>query len=120
MTTPYDSGNIFAKILRREIPTEFLYEDDYAVAFRDIHPNAPTHVLVLPKGDYLDYEDFTGRATDDEIAGFFRAVRRTARTLGVEASFRLITNNGAGAGQSVFHFHMHILAGKKRHALLPE
>lgn len=116
----YDDGNIFAKILRGEIPANKLYEDEHAFAFPDIAPNAPTHVLVIPKGAYADYADFTTRATDAEIAGFFRAVRNVAAQLGVEANFRLITNNGAGVGQSVFHFHMHILAGKKMHALLPE
>lgn len=116
----YDDGNIFAKILRGEIPANRLYEDAYALAFPDIAPAAPTHVLVIPKGHYTDYADFTARASDAEIAGFFRAVRAVAAQLGVEGDFRLITNNGAGAGQSVFHFHMHILAGKTMHALLPE
>lgn len=119
-TMPYDTTNIFAKIIRGEIPTQTIYEDDYAIAFPDIAPNAPTHVLVLPKGAYRDYEDFTARASDAEIAGFFRAVRTIAQELGVAAHFRLITNNGAGAGQSVFHFHVHLLAGKKMGALLPE
>ena len=117
---PYDSGNIFAKILRGEIPAHTLYEDEYALAFPDVSPSAPTHVLVIPKGAYRDLEDFTARAGDAEIAGFFRAVRTVAQELGVAAHFRLITNNGAGAGQTVHHFHVHILAGKKMGALLPE
>lgn len=117
---PYDSQNIFAKIIRGEVPATRIYEDEYALAIPDIAPSAPTHVLVLPKGSYRDFEDFTARASDAEIAGFFHAVRTVAQELGVAAHFRLITNNGAGAGQSVFHFHVHILAGKKMSKLLPE
>ena len=109
----YDNTNVFAKILRGEIPTKKIYEDDYAVAFPDIHPDAPTHVLVLPTGDYINYADFTTRASEEQIVGFFKAVRIVAEQLGVADNFRLITNNGEGAGQSVFHFHVHILAGKK-------
>lgn len=116
----YDRSNIFAKILRREIPATLVYEDDHAIAFPDIAPNAPTHVLVLPKGEYTDYTDFTTRADERAIAGFFKAVRIVAQQLGVEADFRLITNNGAGAGQSVFHFHVHLLAGKTMHRLLAD
>lgn len=117
---PYDSQNIFAKILRGEVPANRIYEDEFAIAIPDIAPNAPTHVLVIPKGAYRDYEDFVARAGDAQIAGFFRAVRTVAQELGVAAHFRLITNNGAGAGQSVFHFHVHVLAGKKMTALLPD
>lgn len=116
----YDANNIFAKILRGEIPTKKLYEDDYAVAFPDIAPSAPTHVLVVPTGEYASYADFTQRATDNEIMGFFKAVRIVTEQLGVAENFRLITNNGEGAGQSVHHFHMHILAGKRMHALLAD
>ncbi len=116
----YDNQNIFAKILRGEIPAQKLYEDEFAVAFPDIAPNAPTHILVVPKNAYRDYDDFVSRAGDAEIAGFFRAVRIVAQEQGVAEHFRLITNNGASAGQSVFHFHVHILAGKKMSALLPE
>ncbi len=117
---PYDSSNIFAKILRGDIPTNRIYEDEFALAFPDIAPNAPTHVLVIPKNPYRDFEDFTARASEHEIAGFFRAVRTVAQELGVAAHFRMISNNGAGAGQTVFHFHVHVLAGKKMGALLPE
>lgn len=115
----YDPQNIFARIIRGEVPATRLYEDEYALAIPDIEPNAPTHVLIMPKGAYRDFEDFTARAGDAEIAGFFRAVRTVAQELGVAAHFRLITNNGASAGQSVFHFHVHLLAGKKMSALLP-
>lgn len=116
----YDTSNVFAKILRGEIPTKRIYEDDWALAFPDIAPSAPTHVLVVPKGAYASYADFTGRASDGEIIGFFKAVRIVAEQLGVADNFRLITNNGEGAGQSVHHFHVHILAGKRMHALLAD
>jgi diadenosine tetraphosphate (Ap4A) HIT family hydrolase len=115
----YDSNNIFAKILRGEIPAKKLYEDQFAVAFPDISPSAPTHVLVIPKGNYQRYDDFIANATDAEIAGFFKAVRSVAAQLGVDA-YRLITNNGESVGQSVHHFHVHILGGKKISALLPQ
>ncbi|PZP86509.1 MAG: histidine triad nucleotide-binding protein [Azospirillum brasilense] len=114
----YDTNNVFAKILRGEIPAKTLYEDDYAVAFPDIAPSAPTHVLVIPKGAYTHYDDFLNRAGDAQIVGFFKAVRAVAQQLGVH-EYRLITNNGESAGQSVHHFHVHILAGKKLGGLLP-
>jgi len=114
----YETNNIFAKILRGEIPTQRLYEDDFALAFPDIAPNAPTHVLVIPKGPYARYDDFIALASNAQIVGFFRAVRTVAAQLGA-SDYRLITNNGEGAGQSVQHFHAHILAGKKLGALLP-
>lgn len=114
----YDRSNVFAKILRGEIPATKLYEDDYAVAFPDIAPSAPTHVLVIPKGEYTHYDDFLNRAADAQILGFFKAVRTVAKQVGA-VDYRLITNNGAQAGQSVPHFHVHILAGKELGALLP-
>ena len=114
----YDPNNVFAKILRGEIPSKKVYEDAFAYAFHDIAPNAPVHVLVIPKGAYRDYDAFLREATADEIVGFFHAVREVAVQLGVADAFRLITNNGAKAGQSVDHFHVHILAGKPMGALL--
>jgi histidine triad (HIT) family protein len=107
----YDTDNVFAKILRGEIPATKLYEDEHAVAFPDIAPNAPTHVLVIPKGDFARYDDFIAQASDAQIAGFFKAVRAVAQQLGV-GEYRLITNNGASVGQSVHHFHVHLLGGK--------
>ena len=115
----YDTSNIFAKILRGEIPCAKVFENDYALAFHDIAPAAPTHVLVLPRGAYMSYDDFMAQATEAEITGFFRAVRAVANQLGVADAFRLITNNGTRAGQSVHHFHMHILAGREMDGLLP-
>ena len=109
----YDDSNIFAKILRGEIPCDKVYEDDHALAFRDINPQTPTHVLVVPKGSYVSSDDFAEKASDREIAGFFRAVGRIARDLGaVDAGYRILANHGPDAHQEVPHFHMHLFAGK--------
>jgi len=109
----YDNENIFAKILRGEIPCDKVYEDDHALAFRDINPQAPVHVLVIPKGAYINTDDFSAKASDAEIAGYFRAVGYVARELGVVgAGFRTLANNGSDARQEVPHFHTHILAGR--------
>ncbi len=109
---PYDDQNIFAKILRGEIPNRTVYADDFALAFHDIAPQAPVHVLVIPKGAYVSAVDFAARATDGEIAGFWRAVGRVAASLGLEQEgYRLLTNHGTHAGQEVPHFHVHIFGG---------
>jgi diadenosine tetraphosphate (Ap4A) HIT family hydrolase len=109
----YDSTNIFAKILRGEIPCKNVYEDDYALAFHDIRPQAPTHVLVIPKGAYVSHEDFAARASDAEIAGFERAVGKVAQMVGVTTGgYRLISNCGANAHQEVPHYHVHIMGGR--------
>ncbi len=109
----YDDQNIFAKILRGEIRCDKVDEDEFALAFNDINPQAPVHVLVIPKGPYRDADDFTTNASDTEIAGFFRAVGRIARNLGVvDAGYRALTNCGPDAHQEVAHFHVHIFAGK--------
>lgn len=115
----YDANNVFAKILRGEIPAKKIFENEYALAFPDVAPNAPTHVLVIPKGAYTRYEDFLSRASDAEISGFFKAVREVAAQLGVN-DYRLITNNGEGVGQTVHHFHVHILGGKKLSKLVAD
>lgn len=115
----YDSNNVFAKILRGEIPAKKLYEDEFALAFPDIAPNAPTHVLVIPKTNYERIDDFLAKAPDDEIVGFFKAVRTVAKELGVD-NYRIISNNGEAVGQTVHHFHVHILAGKKLGKLLAD
>lgn len=109
----YDDTNIFARILRGEIPCDKVYEDTYALAFRDIHPLAPTHVLVIPKGPYVSLDDFTARASAEEVGGFFKAVAETARRLGiVDGGYRLLANNGRHAHQEVMHFHVHLFAGR--------
>jgi len=109
----YDQNNIFAKILRGEIPCDKVYEDAHVLAFNDINPQAPTHVLVIPKGAYVSFDDFSRDAPDEEIAGFFRAAGKIARDLGaVDPGYRILANNGPDAHQEVPHFHLHIFAGK--------
>lgn len=109
---PYDDQNIFARILRGEIPNKTVYEDAHVLAFHDIAPQAPVHVLVIPKGAYVSAADFAARASEAEIAGFWRAVGEVARTLGLEAEgYRLLTNHGLNAGQEVPHFHVHVFGG---------
>ncbi|PTS78148.1 histidine triad nucleotide-binding protein [Sphingomonas sp. HMWF008] len=113
-TLPYDDQNIFAKILRGEIPATRLYEDDFALAFPDINPQAPKHILVIPKGAYVSWDDFSARASEAEIAGFVRAVGTVAREAGlVESGYRLLANTGPDSHQEVPHLHVHILAGRK-------
>ncbi|MET3711261.1 diadenosine tetraphosphate (Ap4A) HIT family hydrolase [Sphingomonas trueperi] len=112
-TQPYDDQNIFAKILRGEIPAKTVYDDDYAVAFHDIAPQAPHHILVIPRGRYVSWDDFSANASDEEIAGFVRAVGAVARAAGVvESGYRLLANVGLDAGQEVPHLHVHIFAGQ--------
>jgi len=108
----YDENNIFARILRGEIPCQKLYEDEFALAFPDIMPQAPIHVLVIPKGKYLSITDFGATASPAEITGFFRAVSHVAKQVGVaEPGFRLISNAGPHSQQGVPHFHVHIIGG---------
>src|SRR5579862_6602445 len=108
-TLPYDDQNIFAKILRGEIPSSAVYEDDWAFAFHDINPQMPVHILVVPKGAYVSWDDFSARAAPDEIAGFVRAVGHVAREAGlVELGYRLLANTGPHGGQEVPHLHVHI------------
>jgi len=112
-TLPYDDQNIFAKILRGEIPSRRVYEDEWAVAFHDIVPQAPTHLLVIPRGAYVSWDDFSERASADEIAGFVRAVGRVARDHGLVApGYRLLANVGGDAGQEVAHLHVHLFGGQ--------
>lgn len=112
-TLPYDPQNIFAKILRGEIPCKRVYEDEWALAFHDINPQAPEHVLVIPKGAYVSWDDFSAHASEAEIAGLVRAVGRVARELGlVTPGYRLLANVGIDAHQEVPHLHVHIFGGK--------
>lgn len=112
-TQPYDPNNIFAKILRGEIPCNKVYEDGHALAFHDIAPQAPQHILVIPKGAYVSWDDFSARAPDAEIAGFVRAVGQVARDAGMVAEgYRLLANIGIQSGQEVPHLHVHIFAGR--------
>ncbi|MDZ4306329.1 histidine triad nucleotide-binding protein [Allopontixanthobacter sp.] len=112
-TQPYDDENIFAKILRGEIPSSKVYEDEWAYAFSDINPQAKLHILVIPKGRYVSWDDFSATAPAEEIAGFVRAVGQIARTHGlVEPGFRLLANVGAHGGQEVPHLHVHLFGGE--------
>ena len=109
----YDNDNIFAKILRGDIPCDKVFEDEWALAFNDIAPQAPVHVLVIPKGAYVSIDDFTAKANSDEIAGFYRAVGKVARDLGLAAPvYRTLNNTGSDGGQEVPHFHVYIFGGK--------
>jgi diadenosine tetraphosphate (Ap4A) HIT family hydrolase len=112
-TLPYDDANIFARILRGEIPSTKIYEDEFALAFNDINPLAPTHILVIPKGPYVSWDDFSQRASDSEIAGFVRAVGKVARDSGLVAEgYRVLANVGPHSGQEVPHLHAHIFGGR--------
>lgn len=114
MSMAYDQNNIFAMILRGDIPCDKVYEDEYALAFNDINPQAPIHALVIPKGEYVSMADFSANAPEELLDGFFRAVGQTARNLGLEKDgYRLIANTGENAHQEVPHLHFHILSGKK-------
>lgn len=110
----YDRNNVFARILCGELPCKKVYEDEFALAFHDIRPLTPVHVLVIPKGEYVSFIDFAAQAGADQIAGFWRAVGKTASTLGLDPEgYRIVANSGADAHQIVFHFHVHIFAGRK-------
>ena len=109
----YDRNNVFARILRGELPCQKVYEDEFALAFNDIRPLAPVHVLVIPKGEYVALTDFATSAPPTVIAGFWRAVAKTAVQLGLEpGGYRVVSNAGADGGQIVFHMHVHIFGGR--------
>jgi diadenosine tetraphosphate (Ap4A) HIT family hydrolase len=113
-TLLYDESNIFARILRGELPCNKVYEDEFALAFHDIRPQAPVHVLVIPKGAYVSWDDFTLKAPDAEIAGFMRAVGNVTREIGVDGpGYRLMINMGEHGHQEVPHLHIHIFGGRQ-------
>jgi len=112
-TAPYDDTNVFARILRGELPCRKVYEDDHVLAFHDINPLAPVHILVIPKGSYVSWDDFSERGSAEEITAFVRAVGRIAREQGLVApGYRLLANVGPNAGQEVPHLHVHIFGGR--------
>lgn len=112
-TQPYDPDNIFARILRGEIPNDTVYEDDSVLAFKDINPQAPVHVLVIPKGDYVSWDDFSANASDSEIGHFVRKVGEIARDLDlIEPGYRLLSNIGGHGHQEVPHLHVHLFGGR--------
>ena len=111
-SSTYDQDNIFARILRGELPCQKVYEDDHVLAFHDIHPQAPVHVLVIPKGPYADWNAFASEASDEEIAAWVRATGKIAAELGVaESGFRALVNTGPDGNQEVPHLHLHLFAG---------
>ena len=114
----YDDQNIFAKILRGEIPNDTVYEDEHVLAFRDLYPQAPTHVLVIPKGPYVSFDDFAENGSDAELAAYMRAIGKVARQEGVAPvaggnGFRMISNAGEDGVQEVPHLHVHVLGGRR-------
>lgn len=118
-TLPYDESNIFAKILRGEIPCNKVHEDEHVLAFHDINPQAPTHILVIPKGAYVSWDDFSAGASDVEIGAFVRAVGMIAREAGlVEPGYRLLANVGEHGGQEVPHLHVHLFGGRPLGSML--
>ena len=113
MAKSYDANNVFARILRGEIPCKKVFETEHALAFHDIEPQTPTHVLVIPKGAYVDMDDFTAKASEAEIAGLFRAVGEVARMVGADGpGYRILSNCGEAAHQEVPHLHIHLFAGR--------
>ena len=113
MLLSYDRNNVFARILRGELPCKKAYEDSHVLAFHDIRPQAPVHVLVIPKGDYVSSADFCSLAPAELVTGFWRAVATVARELGLEdQGYRLVANHGPNGGQLVFHFHVHLFSGR--------
>ncbi|MET0587280.1 MAG: histidine triad nucleotide-binding protein [Novosphingobium sp.] len=118
---PYDDQNIFARILREELPSSKIYEDEWAIAFNDIRPQAPVHVLVIPKGSWVSWDDFTAKSSDAEIAGYMRAVGNVTRQLGLqEQGYRLMVNMGGHGHQEVPHLHMHIFGGRQFYQMIAD
>ena len=113
----YDPENIFAKIIRKEIPAQIVYEDENILAFKDIAPVAPVHVLVVPKGNFIDLADFSNKASANDIANFFKLIPIIATLLGLK-DFKIISNKGAEVSQTIFHFHVHIIGGHKIEAII--
>ena len=113
----YDVNNIFAKILRGEVPCEKIYEDEYVLSFYDVNPQRKIHALVIPKGNYIDLDDFNAKATDKEIVGYFKGISKVAKKLGISVDigkgYRTISNLSEHGGQEVPHLHFHLLGGEK-------
>ena len=115
----YDRNNIFAKILRGEIPCKKVYEDDFAIAFHDIAPQAPIHVLVIPKGEYVSFADFSQDAPWEQVVAFIRACGLVAKQMGLEEpGYRLLSNHGRDSMQQVPHFHIHLFGGRNLGSML--
>jgi len=112
MTRPYDEKNVFAKIMRGEIPAKQVYEDAFSLAFHDINPKAPIHVLVIPKIKVRDFQDFVHHASPEDMKGFFNGLDHVLKILNIQDGYRILANTGVNSGQEVDHFHLHILGGK--------
>ena len=109
----YDKNNIFARILRKELPAKVIYEDEYALAFHDINPKAPVHVLVIPKGEYISFFDFSEKARPNVVHGFTKAIHHVIQSLNLQKDgFRLLSNHGMHGKQEVPHYHVHIFGGR--------
>ena len=120
-TLPYDPANVFARILRGELPCNQIYQDEWALAFHDIRPQAPVHALVIPRGAWVGWDDFTASASSEEIAGFIRAVGKVTRLLGVDKpGYRLMVNMGQNGHQEVAHLHVHIFGGRPFFQMIPD
>ena len=116
----YDRNNVFARLLRGEIPCSKVYEDAHVLAFYDINPQSPTHVLIIPKGEYVSFDDFSQKASAEEIAALVRAVGNIAREQGVaDSGYRILANTGPAAHQEVPHFHIHLFGGRDLGGMLP-
>lgn len=116
----YDKNNIFAKIIRGEIPCDKIFENEYTLAFHDINKQAPVHALVIPKGEYTCFTDFANNASTEEIAALIKAVEKVSNILGVSEGYRILSNKGSNGGQEVPHLHFHVFGGKKLGRMLPE
>ena len=117
---PYDQSNVFARILRGELPCNKVYEDVHVLAFRDIDPQARVHIVVIPKGEYISVDDFSANASADELAAFMRAISTIARAEGLAGTgYRTLANHGAAAHQDVMHFHLHLFGGNDLGPMLP-
>lgn len=115
----YDPNNVFAKILRKELPCDVVYEDNYALAFHDINPVAPIHVLVIPKAPRISFDDFCANENTETIGNYYKAVRKTIDLLDLKNGYRVSTNIGREGGQVVYHFHTHIIGGKPLKNIIP-
>ncbi|MCV6599129.1 MAG: HIT domain-containing protein [Alphaproteobacteria bacterium] len=109
----YDKNNIFAKILRGEIPNDTVYEDEYCLAFNDLYPKSEVHIVAIPKGEYINFAHFNSNASDIEISNFFKAISNIIREKNIELGCQILSNCGEKGGQEIPHFHMHILSGNK-------
>ena len=110
MQKKYDNSNIFYKIINKQLPATIVYEDDDVLAFNDINPKAPVHILIIPKGEFISFDDFVEKSTNEKVASFFKTVQKIAKDNGLsDNSYRIVGNCGEEAGQIVQHFHIHLM-----------